>query len=68
MNITDVDDKTIRGAREKNLSLAEFTQIYIEAFFEDIDTLNILRADYYPRPGKESFFGRIYPNVYRGFF
>ena len=49
MNITDVDDKTIRGAREKNLSLAEYTQMYIEAFFEDIDTLNILRADYYPR-------------------
>lgn len=49
MNITDVDDKTIRGAREKNLSLAEYTQMYIEAFFEDIDTLKILRADYYPR-------------------
>lgn len=49
MNITDVDDKTIRGAREKNLSLQEYTQIYIDAFFEDIDTLKILRADYYPR-------------------
>jgi cysteinyl-tRNA synthetase len=49
MNITDVDDKTIRGARAKNLSLQAYTQTYIDAFFEDIDTLKILRADYYPR-------------------
>ena len=49
MNITDVDDKTIRGAKAKNLSLEEYTKIYTEAFFEDIDTLKILRADYYPR-------------------
>jgi len=49
MNITDVDDKTIRGARAKNLSLGEYTRIYTEAFFEDIDTLKIMRADYYPR-------------------
>ena len=36
MNLTDVDDKTIRGAREAGLSLAEFTAKYEEAFFRDI--------------------------------
>lgn len=48
MNLTDVDDKTIRGARELGITLGEYTQKYKEAFFEDIDTLNIERAEYYP--------------------
>jgi len=41
MNFTDVDDKTIRGAREKNLPLKEFTAVYRQAFFDDAKTLNI---------------------------
>jgi len=41
MQFTDVDDKTIRGAREKNLPLKEFTGIYRKAFLEDARTLNI---------------------------
>ncbi|MFP4082337.1 MAG: cysteine--tRNA ligase [Candidatus Aminicenantes bacterium] len=49
MNITDVDDKTIRGARAEGLSLKEYTKKYSDAFFEDIDVLNISRADFYPR-------------------
>ncbi len=49
MNITDVDDKTIRGARERGMSLREYTQIYEKAFFEDIETLRLDKADYYPR-------------------
>lgn len=49
MNITDVDDKTIKGAHEQDVSLSEYTQKYIHAFFEDIEVLNILKADYYPR-------------------
>ncbi len=49
MNITDVDDKTIKGANAKGVSLAEYTRKYIDAFFEDIKTLNISPADYYPR-------------------
>ncbi len=48
MNLTDVDDKTIRGARETGLSLSEFTERYKNAFFEDIDTLGIERAEFYP--------------------
>lgn len=49
MNITDVDDKTIKGANSLGLSLEEYTKKYIEAFFEDIKTLRILPADFYPR-------------------
>lgn len=49
MNITDVDDKTIRGARNQGVSLEAFTQKYIDAFFEDIRTLRLSPADHYPR-------------------
>lgn len=49
MNITDVDDKTIRGAAGQGVSLEAFTRKYIDAFFEDIRTLRIAPADYYPR-------------------
>jgi cysteinyl-tRNA synthetase len=44
-----VDDKTIKGANEQKVSLSEYTQKYLDAFFEDIEVLNILKADYYPR-------------------
>ena len=37
MNLTDVDDKTIRGANEAKLSLRDFTTKYAELFFRDID-------------------------------
>lgn len=48
MNLTDVDDKTIRGSQERHLPLDEFTRKYKDAFFEDIKTLRILPADVYP--------------------
>jgi cysteinyl-tRNA synthetase len=49
MNITDIDDKTIKGAKALGISLQDYTKKYIEAFFEDIKVLRILPADYYPR-------------------
>lgn len=48
MNLTDVDDKTIKGAIAKGVSLDEYTQVYKDAFFEDIKTLNIQPAEHYP--------------------
>lgn len=48
MNLTDVDDKTIRGAQAASVSLSEFTRPYVEAFFEDIRKLNIEPAEVYP--------------------
>ena len=41
MQFTDVDDKTIRGSREANLPLKEFTATYRQAFLEDAKTLHI---------------------------
>ncbi|MBI2656583.1 cysteine--tRNA ligase [Candidatus Woesearchaeota archaeon] len=49
MNITDVDDKTIKGANKEGISLAEYTRRYEKAFYEDIKTLNIDKADFFPR-------------------
>ncbi len=49
MNITDLDDKTIRASGEQGVSLREYTDRYIKFFFEDIDLLRIGRADLYPR-------------------
>ncbi len=48
MNLTDVDDKTIRGALKKNISLDAYTQPFKEAFFSDLAALRIQRADHYP--------------------
>jgi cysteinyl-tRNA synthetase len=48
MNITDVDDKTIRGAREAKVPLAKFTEQFKQAFFADAKTLRIKHADEFP--------------------
>jgi cysteinyl-tRNA synthetase len=48
MNLTDVDDKTIRGSREAGISLPEFTLKFKKSFFEDIESLRIKRATYFP--------------------
>jgi cysteinyl-tRNA synthetase len=49
MNLTDVDDKTIKGAKKAGVSLQEYTKKYSDAFFEDIKKLNIEKAEVYPR-------------------
>lgn len=48
MNLTDVDDKTIRGAIAKKVPLKTFTEPYRIAFFEDLDQLGIQRVEHYP--------------------
>lgn len=48
MNLTDVDDKTIRESRAEGTPLAEYTARYKKAFFEDLDALHIERAEFYP--------------------
>lgn len=49
MNITDVDDKIIRDSQKAGKTLKEFTNFYEEAFFHDLDSLNILKPDVTPR-------------------
>jgi cysteinyl-tRNA synthetase len=48
MNITDLDDKTIKGAIAKGVTLKEFTEPYRVAFFEDLAVLGIEKAEHYP--------------------
>ena len=55
MNFTDVDDKTIVGARAAGLGLREYTQRYIDYFFEDCETLNIQKAEHYPRATDQEY-------------
>ena len=48
MNLTDVDDKTIRGAHAAGIALTDYTQPFKEAFFADAKTLRLHPADAYP--------------------
>ncbi|MCJ7586390.1 MAG: cysteine--tRNA ligase [Candidatus Aminicenantes bacterium] len=48
MNITDVDDKIIRDAGARGVSIGEFTEPYLKSFFAGIETLRIAPADRYP--------------------
>ncbi len=48
MNLTDIDDKTIKGSNAQGISLDDYTRPFKDGFFEDIDTLGIARAEEYP--------------------
>ena len=48
MNLTDVDDKTIRGCRNLGVRLADFTKTFKDAFFADLGTLRIKPAQAFP--------------------
>ena len=41
MNITDVDDKTIKRSREEKISLKELTQKYEALFLQGLEALNV---------------------------
>jgi len=49
MNLTDVDDKIIKRAKEEKRSTNEVTDEYIQAFFIDITNLKIKKANVYPK-------------------
>lgn len=48
-NFTDIDDKIIKKSTEEGISWREVSEKYIASFYEDMDTLNILRPTYEPR-------------------
>ena len=48
MNLTDVDDKTIRGCRAEGVPLAQFTARFKDAFFADLKSLRIKEANHFP--------------------
>ncbi len=45
MNITDIDDKTIRDSQKSGKSLKEFTEFYANEFLSDLTKLHIHHAD-----------------------
>ena len=59
MNLTDVDDKTIRGARQSKVPLGEFTAPFKQAFFDDLKTLQIKPADEFPAATDEIYIQRM---------
>ena len=52
-NITDIDDKIIARAVQLGLSPQELAEKYTDSYFEDMDALNVGRADIYPRATEE---------------
>lgn len=48
-NITDIDDKIIARANEKNISITELTDFFIQAMHEDAAALGVLSPDHEPR-------------------
>ena len=49
MNLTDVDDKIIKRATERGISITELTAPVVETFHTDREYLRIQRAEHYPR-------------------
>ena len=49
MNLTDVDDKIIKRAVERSLTITALTTPVIETFHADREYLRIQRAEHYPR-------------------
>lgn len=48
-NFTDIDDKMIARARQKDITVRELADQMIEEYFHDADSLNVMRADVHPR-------------------
>jgi cysteinyl-tRNA synthetase len=48
-NLTDVDDRIINEAKKAGKTIDEFTAPFIEAFWEDFDTLGLERPEITPR-------------------
>ncbi len=53
MNLTDVDDKTIRDSRKAGKTLREFTDFYTDIFMKDCALLKILKPDFIIRATDE---------------
>jgi cysteinyl-tRNA synthetase len=49
MNLTDVDDRIIANAAAEGVSIREYTQKFVEAFFEDCKTLSIESPEHWIR-------------------
>jgi cysteinyl-tRNA synthetase len=48
-NFTDIDDKMIKRAQERGVSVAELAAQYIREYFDDFDSMGVKRATVFPR-------------------
>jgi cysteinyl-tRNA synthetase len=49
MNLTDIDDRILDQAMHTGTTIAEYTEPYAQAFFEDMATLRAQKVEHYPR-------------------
>lgn len=49
VNVTDIDDKTIRASKDQDVPLAELTEQYFDEFQSDLERLQVKKADRYCR-------------------
>src|SRR5215472_13937536 len=49
MNVTDIDDKIIKGANAAGLTIGELTDRWLSVFLEDARRLRMIRPDVLPR-------------------
>jgi len=52
-NFTDIDDKIIERANQLGMPPLELANRYAAQYFADMDTVNVVRADVYPRATEE---------------
>ena len=48
-NFTDIDDKILNRAKRENSTMEAVADRFIEAYFEDMEQLNVQKANSYPR-------------------
>jgi cysteinyl-tRNA synthetase len=48
-NITDIDDKILNRAKERGITMRSLAEEFIDAYDRDMERLNVLPADEYPR-------------------
>ena len=48
-NFTDVDDKILNRARERNSTMQAISEEFIDAYLQDMERLHVMPADIYPR-------------------
>ena len=68
-NITDIDDKIIQRAKEKNISIEDLTQNYIDEMNKDATALGVINPDIEPRATEsiEDMIGMIKILIEKGF-
>src|SRR6267142_573434 len=49
MNLTDVDDRIIANAAAQHVSIRDYTEKFVQAFFDDCKTLSIETPEYWVR-------------------